>query len=74
MDEYVNTSNMISKKCYCWININSLICANEKTPLQLSVKSYMKDYPKGQGNFHDIPHKKLNCFHWIVIIRNVPVY
>ena len=45
MDEYVYTSSLISKKCCFWIHIISLICANEKTLLQLNVLSYMEDYP-----------------------------
>ena len=45
MDEYVYTSSLISKK-YCFlINIISLICAYESTPLQLNIKSYIEYYP-----------------------------
>ena len=43
MDEYVCTSSLILKKCCFWIHIISLICANERTPLQLNVKSYVED-------------------------------
>ena len=49
MDEYVYTSSLISKKCCFWINIISFICANERTHLQLNVKSYMEDYPSCKG-------------------------
>ena len=39
-----------------------------------TLKSYMEDYPYCQGYFKYIPYKKLLCFHWMVIARNVPVY
>ena len=45
MHEYVYTSSLISKKCCFQINIISLLWANERTPLQLNVKSYMEDNP-----------------------------
>ena len=38
------------------------MCKNERTPLQLNFKSYMENYPKCQGYFHDIPPKKLTMF------------
>ena len=60
MDEYVYTSSLISKKGCFWINIIWLICANERTPIQLNVKSYMEDYPLYQGYFHDNTPQKVN--------------
>ena len=37
MQECVYTSSLILKKCCFCIHIISLICANERTPLQLNV-------------------------------------
>ena len=61
MNEYVYTGSLISKKCCFWINIISLICANERTPLQLNVKSLMGDWlPLMPGLFPWYTPQKVN--------------